>query len=75
MDTYAMAYTQNDSEVMQATLEDMRAFNKRYPAVAITGQYVRQSLKARARRRAEMEQTGGVPLDKRLAGMLLEGGA
>ena len=75
MDTYAMAYTQNDSEVMQATLEDMRAFNKRYPTVAITGQSVRQSLKARARRRAEMEQTGGVPLDKRLAGMLLEGGA
>ena len=73
MDTYAMAYTQGDDEVMKASIEDMHAFNKRYPSVAITGKTLRQSLKARERRRAEIEQTGGVPLDRRLASMLTEG--
>lgn len=73
LDSYAMAHRQSDEEVMAALREDMAAFNKRYPGMKITDDTIDRSLKARARRRAEIERYGGVALDKRLAGMLMEG--
>jgi N12 class adenine-specific DNA methylase len=73
LDSYAMAYRQNDEEVMAALREDMAAFNKRYPGKKITDATLNQSLKAREKRREEIERYGGVALDKRLAGLLLEG--
>lgn len=73
LDSYAMAYRQNDEEIMAALREDMAAFNKRYPGKKITDATLRQSLKAREKRREEIERYGGVALDKRLASLLLEG--
>ena len=74
LDSYAMAYRHGDEEIMAALREDMAAFGERYPGKRITGTTLRQSLKARERRREEIERYGGVALDKKLAGMLLEGG-
>ena len=73
LDSYAMASRQNDEEVMAALREDMAAFNARYPGMKITDATIEKSLKARERRREEIERYGGVALDKRLAGMLSEG--
>ena len=70
LDTYAMARAQNDDEVKKAAIEDMRAFNKRYPTIAITRQTLLRSMTSRDRRKAEIEKSGGVALDRRLVDVL-----
>ena len=70
LDTYAMARAQNDDEVKKAAIEDMRAFNKRYPTIAITRQTLLRSMTSRDRRKAEIEKSGGVALDRRLVDIL-----
>lgn len=73
LDTVAMGLLSQDDEVVRAASEDIAAFNRRYPTVAITGDTISKSLRGRLRAKIETEAAGGVRLDKRLAGMLLEG--
>ncbi|MCB0247462.1 MAG: PLxRFG domain-containing protein [Anaerolineae bacterium] len=73
LDTVAMGLLNQDDEVVRAASEDIAAFNRRYPTVAITGNTISKSLRGRLRAKIETEAAGGARLDKRLAGMLLEG--
>jgi hypothetical protein len=73
LDTLNMAMWQGDGEVIGALQSDIAAFNRRYPALAITGDTIQQSIEAGARRRLELQLFGGAPLDRRLAPMLLSG--
>lgn len=73
LDTVAMGLLSQDDEVVRAASEDIAAFNRRYPTVAITGDTISKSLRGRLRAKIETEAAGGARLDKRLAGMLLEG--
>lgn len=73
LDTVAMGLLNQDDEVVRAASEDIAAFNRRYPTVAITGDTISKSLRGRLRAKIETEAAGGARLDKRLAGMLLEG--
>jgi hypothetical protein len=73
LDTVAMGLLNKDDEVVRAASEDIAAFNRRYPTVAITGDTISKSLRGRLRAKIETEAAGGARLDKRLAGMLLEG--
>ena len=72
LDTVAMGLLNQDDEVVRAASEDIAAFNRRYPTVAITGDTISKSLRGRLRAKIETEAAGGARLDKRLAGMLLD---
>lgn len=74
LNAFAMAYRQNDDEVLDELKQDIRAFNTRYPEMAITSATINRSLQSRARREAEIEAFGGVPLNRKLAARLMESG-
>lgn len=70
LDMMAMALRQGDEEAKEALIEDVKAFNRRYPTVAITGETLRQSLQAKARALTATEAAGGVSLNRNLIPLL-----
>ena len=73
VDMAAMAIQQNDDEAKTAVMEDIAAFNKRYPTVAITGETLRKSLQSRAQALRETEAAGGIRVDRKLLPVVMQG--
>lgn len=65
MDAFAMARRLGDGEASRETMEQIRAFNRKNPEIAITRASLRRSLAQRARYSQRAEH--GITLDRRLA--------
>jgi hypothetical protein len=66
IDAFAMAHRTGDTEAKAAALEQIRAFDKKFPEIAITSKVLHASLVTRARYSAKAE--GGIVLSPKLAG-------
>lgn len=70
LDQYEIARDSGDSEVMEAVRDKISRFNAAYPAVRITQDTIRQSIRGREQR--ERDAIYGVQIDKRLRNQIKE---
>ena len=70
IDAFAMSVRLQDADGRSAAMQKIRTFNQAHPEIAITGQGLRTSLRARARYSARAE--GGVVLNRRLESRAME---
>lgn len=68
MDAYALASRLGDSDGKADVLKQVRAFNQKWPQIAITGKTLSTSL--RAHLRADQETEKGIRLTKKLGGAI-----
>lgn len=65
MNAFALALRQEDNDARATVLAKIRAFNQKYPEIAVRPGNLRASLRARAR--YSQQATGGIALNRRLA--------
>lgn len=63
---YYMAYRQGDRDTMQDTLSEMVELGQKFPAVAITGETIRRSIKQHELTSALMKKYGGVTITRNM---------
>jgi hypothetical protein len=73
-DAFFMAIDNDDSDLLDLTLDKIMKFNSKYPELMIDGEALIKSVQARYKRRALAESMGGMTYDKRLIGRLSEFG-
>jgi len=70
LDAFFMGIDNNDSDLIEETLETITKFNAANPGVSITGANLSRSVTTRYKQRAMAEITGGMSLNKKLIGQL-----
>jgi hypothetical protein len=70
LDAFFMGIDNNDSDLIEETLETIAKFNAANPGVSITGTNLSRSVTTRYKQRAMAEITGGMSLNKKLIGQL-----
>jgi hypothetical protein len=70
LDAFFMGIDNNDSDLIEETLETIAKFNTANPGVSITGTNLNRSVTTRYKQRAMAEITGGMSLNKKLIGQL-----
>lgn len=75
LNAYFMAYDANDEDFINRVEDKIDRFNAMYPDYSIEEETINRSIEGRYRRREEAEETGGMPINKRLLPALAEMGA
>ena len=70
LDAFFMGVDNNDSDLIEETLETIAKFNTANPGVSITGANLSRSVTTRYKQRGMAEITGGMSLNKKLIGQL-----
>jgi hypothetical protein len=70
LDAFFMGVDNNDSDLIEETLETITKFNAANPGVSITGANLSRSVTTRYKQRGLAEITGGMSLNKKLIGQL-----
>jgi hypothetical protein len=70
LDAFFMGVDNNDSDLLDETLDTIAKFNSANPAVAITGSNLNRSIKAKYKQRFLAESNGGMSINKKLIGQL-----
>ena len=70
-----MAVDNDDSDLLERTLDKIMKFNERNPELFLDGEDLIKSIRTRYDRRALAESMGGMTFDKRLIGRLSQMGA
>ena len=70
LDAFFMGVDNNDSDLIEETLETIIKFNAANPGVSITGTNLSRSVTTRYKQRGLAEITGGMSLNKKLIGQL-----
>ncbi len=70
MNAFAMSMRLGDADGRVETMEQIRAFNRKWPAIAITPASIRRSLASRARYSQQAEN--GIMLNRKIAGRIRE---
>lgn len=70
MNAYFMAVDADDGDFQDRVIDKIDKFNEMYPDMAITSKSLRKSIKGRYQKRALAEETGGIPINKKLIGAL-----
>ena len=70
LDAFFMGVDNNDSDLLDETLDTIAKFNSANPAVAITGANLSRSVKAKYKQRFLAESNGGMSINKKLIGQL-----
>jgi len=75
LNAYFMAYDANDEDFINRVEDKIDRFNAMYPDYPIEEETINRSIEGRYSRREEAEETGGMPINKRLLPALAEMGA
>ena len=70
LDAFFMGVDNNDSDLLDETLDTIAKFNSANPAVSITGANLSRSIKAKYKQRFLAESNGGMSINKKLIGQL-----
>jgi hypothetical protein len=70
LDAFFMGIDNNDSDLIEETIETIAKFNAANPGASITGTNLSRSVTTRYKQRAMAEITGGMSLNKKLIGQL-----
>jgi hypothetical protein len=71
-DAFFMAIDNDDDALMERTMDKLMEFNQKYPELALDGEDLSKSVRARYQRRILAESMGGMTYDRRLIGRLSE---
>jgi hypothetical protein len=75
LNAYFMAFDANDDNFLDRVEKKIDRFNAMYPDYPIEEETLNRSVEGRYRRREEAEETGGMPINKRLLPLLADMGA
>jgi len=75
LNAYFMAFDANDNDFLDRVENKIDRFNAMYPDYSIEEETLNRSVEGRYRRREEAEETGGMPINKRLLPLLADMGA
>jgi len=75
LNAYFMAFDANDNDFLDRVENKIDRFNAMYPDYSIEEETLNRSVEGKNRRREEAEETGGMPINKRLLPLLADMGA